>query len=164
MPVVVITNGKQVQVFQTINKNRISDLPGREELQADVVSFVVSKELQESLRQEARHELFIIDDVQTFKRVLRSCHNEIRNNEGYDPVAAFDEMSKVLFCKLYEEKTNQKGNRFRLSVFRDTLERVKVNVVRQIFDETKQHDNYKGGARRSAKTRRFAPTIPIRCC
>jgi type I restriction enzyme M protein len=144
VPLVVITNGSQVQVFQTLNKNRIADLPSREQLQADVVDFVVSKELQEALRQEARHELFIIDDVHTFKRVLRACHNEIRNNEGFDPVAAFDEMSKVLFCKLYEEKTNPERNRFRSAVFDDTLDRLGVNVVRQIFDETKNDPKYAG--------------------
>lgn len=144
VPLVVVTNGSQVQVFQTVNKNRLPDLPHRRDLQADVVNFVVSRELQDALRQEARHELFIIDDVQMFKRLLRSCHNEIRNNEGYDPVAAFDEMSKVLFCKLYEEKTNPDRNRFRTAVFDDTLDRLGVNVVRQVFDETKQDQNYAG--------------------
>jgi type I restriction enzyme M protein len=151
-PIVLTTNGAQVQVFQTLNKNRIKTLPTRSELTEDVINFVVSAELQEALRQEARHELFIIDDVQVFKRVLRSCHNEIRNNEGYDPVAAFDEMSKVLFCKLYEEKVNPEKNRFRLDVFDDTLDRLGVNVVRQIFEETKGSDAYSG---------LFAPQVAI---
>jgi len=44
--------------------------------------------------------------VRTFKNVLCACHNEIRNNEGLEPIEAFDERSKVLFCKLYEEKEN----------------------------------------------------------
>lgn len=141
-PLVLITNGLQVQVFQTLNKNRIAELPPRSELHRDVVNFVVSEDLQAGLREEAKHDLFIIDDVQTFKRVLRACHNEIRNNEGSDPAAAFDEMSTVLFCKLYEEKTHPNNNRFRTSVFDDTLDRVGVNVVRQIFEETKQDANY----------------------
>jgi type I restriction enzyme M protein len=144
VPLVLVTNGAQTQVFQTVNKNRIADLPSRKELEADVVNFVVSTDLQDALRREARHELFIVDDVQTFKRVLRACHNEIRNNEGFDPVAAFDEMSKVLFCKLYEEKTNPERNRFRSAVFDDTLDRLGFNVVGQIFDETKKHPNYSG--------------------
>lgn len=144
VPLALTTNGAHVQVFQTLNKNRLKELPHRKELQADIVNLVISKELQETLRQEARHELFIIDDVQTFKRILRSCHNEIRNNEGYDPVAAFDEMSKVLFCKLYEEKTNPERNRFRLAVFDETLKDLNVNVVKRIFEETKKAPNYAG--------------------
>ncbi len=50
-------------------------------------------------------------------------------------------MSKVLFCKLYEEK-HSNSNRFRLAVFDDTLDRLKVNVVRQIFEETKKDPRY----------------------
>jgi hypothetical protein len=51
---------------------------------------------------------------------------------------------RSLFCKLYEEKTNPAGNRFRLSVFDNTLDRLKVNVVKQIFDETKRDHRYTG--------------------
>ena len=53
-------------------------------------------------------------------------------------------MSKVLFCKLYEEKTNPERNRFRIAVFDDTLDRLGVDVVRQIFEETKRDANYSG--------------------
>lgn len=143
-PLVVLTNGHQVQVFQTLNKNRLGELPTRDQLTADVVDFVISRELQEALRIEARHELFIIDDVQSFKTLLGRCHNAIRNNEGFDPVKAFDEMSKVLFCKLYEEKKNTNTNRFRTAVFADTLDRLGINVVRQIFEETKRDPAYAG--------------------
>ncbi len=143
-PLVLTTNGTQVQIFQTLDKGRLKDLPPRKALDAEIVNFVIGKEIQEALRAEARHELFIIDDVQTFKRVLRACHNEIRNNEGYDPVAAFDEMSKVLFCKLYEEKTNPTKNRFRLSVFDETLRDLNINVVSRIFEETKNAPSYAG--------------------
>jgi type I restriction enzyme M protein len=142
-PLVLVTNGEQVQVFQTLNKNRISQLPNFKDLQSDLVNIMISNELQAALREEAKHELFIIDDVQTFKNVLKACHNEIRNNEGYDPAAAFDEMSKVLFCKLYEEK-HKDNNRFRVDVFDKALQELKINVVRQVFDETKIDPRYSG--------------------
>ena len=136
-PLVLITNGLQTQVYQTLNKNRIGELPHREDLKTDILNFVISKELQEILKSEARHDLFIIDDVTTFKNILKLCHNEIRNNEGYDPTVAFDEMSKVLFCKLYEEKTS--GNRFQVSVFDDTLQRLKVNVITHVLQYRPQN-------------------------
>jgi type I restriction enzyme M protein len=142
-PLALITNGSQIQVFQTLSKNRISQLPHFDELQSDLVNLIISSEVQTALREEAKHDLFIIDDVQTFKNILKSCHNEIRNNEGYDPAAAFDEMSKVLFCKLYEEKHNG-NNRFRLDVFDDALDNLKINVVKQVFDETKSDPRYSG--------------------
>ncbi len=142
-PLALITNGQQVQVFQVINKNRISQLPKSGELRSDLVNLIISSEVQTALREEAKHELFIIDDVQTFKNILKACHNEIRNNEGYDPAAAFDEMSKVLFCKMYEEK-HKGNNRFRLEVFDNALNNLKINVVKQVFDETKSDSRYSG--------------------
>lgn len=142
-PLALITNGQQVQVFQVINKNRISQLPKSGELRSDLVNLIISTEVQTALREEAKHELFIIDDVQTFKNILKACHNEIRNNEGYDPAAAFDEMSKVLFCKMYEEK-HKGNNRFRIEVFDNALNNLKINVVKQVFDETKNDLRYSG--------------------
>ncbi|MHB8183368.1 MAG: N-6 DNA methylase [Candidatus Desulforudaceae bacterium] len=141
-PLVLITNGSQVQVFHSITKTRIPELPSRSGLDNDILQFVIDRHMVESLRREAKHELFIIDDVRTFKNILRACHNEIRNNEGLDPTAAFDEMSKVMFCKLYEEKENPQGNRFRLSVFDDSLERLGVNIVSKILDDAKMVPGY----------------------
>jgi len=147
-PLVLLTNGLQVQVYQTLNKNRLESLPRRDELGTDILKFVVPEAVTEALRSEAKHQLFIIDDVQTFKNVLQNCHNVIRNNEGMDPTEAFDEMSKILFCKLYEERRTSKSggqqNRFRLSVFDETLENIQVNVVKKIFDETKADPRFVG--------------------
>lgn len=142
-PLALLTNGSQVQVYRSLDKSRVGELPNRSALDADLVDFVVGKERLRVLREEAKHELFIIDDVRTFKGILKACHNEIRNNEGLDPTAAFDEMSKVLFCKLYEEKENPKGNRFRLSVFDDSMERLHINIVAKILEEAKQSPGYR---------------------
>ena len=81
--------------------------------------------------------------MRTFKAILKACHNEIRNNEGLDPTAAFDEMAKVMFCKLYEEKENPRRNRFRLSVFDSSLRDLGVNVVKRILQDAKQADGYR---------------------
>ncbi len=143
-PLTLLTNGTQVQVFHTLDKTRRPSLPKRTELDHDIIRFVINEDKQESLRTEAKHDLFIIDDVRTFKMILKSCHNEIRNNEGLDPTAAFDEMSKVMFCKLYEEKKNPKGNRFRLKVYDDSNERLYINVLHQIFEEAKADPFYAG--------------------
>lgn len=144
-PLALLTNGLQTRVFQSLSKNRIGELPKRNELKDDFVKFVVSAEVQAALRTEAKHELFIIDDVQSFKAFLRACHDEIRNNDGYDATKAFDELSKVLFCKMHEEKEHPvNGNRFRAAVFDDSLSKLAVNVVKQIWDETKRDKRFSG--------------------
>ena len=141
-PLVLITNGAQTHVFHVLSKSRLPQLPPRKELDKDILKFVLSADQRNALREEAKHELFIIDDVMIFKTLLRSCHNEIRNNEGLDPTASFDEMSKVMFCKLYEEKENPAKNRFRTAVFDDSLLRLNVNVVDQILEEAKRQPGY----------------------
>lgn len=39
-----------------------------------------------------------------FARLLHKCHNIIRNREKIDPAAAFDEIAKILFVKVYVER------------------------------------------------------------
>jgi type I restriction enzyme M protein len=134
-PIAVLTNGNNIQVYQTLDKSRIKELPKRKEILADFVSTVLSKNIQEVLRQEATKELFTIDDVSTFKDLLKKCHNIIRNNEGYDPIQAFDELSKILFAKMYEEQYNKSSNRFTSEIYEKTLRELNVNIVQQQFSE-----------------------------
>jgi len=44
-----------------------------------------------------------------FTKMLRTCHNIIRNNDKLSPEAAFDEISKILFMKIRYER-DQKGS------------------------------------------------------
>jgi type I restriction enzyme M protein len=39
-----------------------------------------------------------------FADLLHACHNVIRNNEHLDPAAAFDEIAKILFIKVWVER------------------------------------------------------------
>lgn len=42
-----------------------------------------------------------------FTKTLKSCHDIIRNNDKLSPEAAFDEISKILFMKIREERKNK---------------------------------------------------------
>jgi type I restriction enzyme M protein len=142
-PIAILTNGDVFQIYQTLDKSRIKELPRRIDLLKDFVGTVLSKSIQEALKQEAKKELFTIDDVSTFKDLLKKCHNIIRNNEGYDPIQAFDEMSKILFAKMYEEQFNKEVNRFTLDIFDKTLSELKVNIVQQQFSEIQKTEGFK---------------------
>lgn len=142
-PMAVLTNGNATQVFQTIDKSRIKDLPNRKNLLSDFVGVVLSQNIQDALRVEATKELFTIDDVSTFKDLLKKCHNIIRNNEGYDPIQAFDELSKILFAKMYEEQYHKTSNRFTLEIFEKTLKELNVNIVQQQFSEIQKVKGFK---------------------
>jgi type I restriction enzyme M protein len=142
-PIAILTNGNIFQIYQTLDKSRIKELPTRKGLLKDFVGIVLSKNIQQALKQAATKELFTIDDVSIFKDLLKKCHNIIRNNEGYDPIQAFDEMSKILFAKMYEEQFNKKGNRFTLEIFDNTLYELKINIVQQQFSEIQNTPEYK---------------------
>lgn len=141
-PLAVLTNGQIVQVYQTLDKTRIKELPPRKDIVKDFVQTVLSANIQKALREEATRELFAIDDVATFKDLLKKCHTTIRNNEGFDSIKAFDELSKVLFAKMYEEQYHKDANRFTKKNF-EALEKQNVNIVQQLFREIQGLEAYK---------------------
>jgi type I restriction enzyme M protein len=44
------------------------------------------------------------DDISSLGRIVQQCHDVIRNEEGRDPAESFDEMSKLLFAKMKDER------------------------------------------------------------
>lgn len=51
-----------------------------------------------------------------FAKLLHDCHNVIRNRDKLDPAAAFDEIAKILFVKVYIER-ELKAKRQRKNIF-----------------------------------------------
>jgi type I restriction enzyme M protein len=75
-----------------------------------------------------------------FADLLHSCHNIIRNREKLDPAAAFDEIAKILFMKVYAErhlKSDMKNNIFSLE-WVESAEKYTPNYLAVIFDQTKK--------------------------
>jgi len=74
-----------------------------------------------------------------FADLLHKCHNIIRNREKKDPAAAFDEIAKVLFIKVYVERSlltrRNKTNLFTLDVLR---RQIAENPLDNLFQETKR--------------------------
>ncbi len=75
-----------------------------------------------------------------FAALLHQCHNVIRNREKIDPVAAFDEIAKILFIKVYVERELKRRQR------RDNLFTVEFletqladNPLEDLFQKTKAH-------------------------
>ena len=73
-----------------------------------------------------------------FADLLHRCHNVIRNREKKDPAAAFDEIAKVLFIKVYVERQlltrRNKKNLFSVDVLRD---QIGDNPLDSLFQSTK---------------------------
>jgi len=74
-----------------------------------------------------------------FADLLHQCHNVIRNREHLDPAAAFDEIAKILFVKVYVER-KLLTRRSRENLFTvDVLNRqIAENPLDTLFQETKK--------------------------
>jgi type I restriction enzyme M protein len=74
-----------------------------------------------------------------FAKLLHECHNVIRNREKLDPAAAFDEIAKILFVKVWVErdlrKKKQRENLFTVE-WLDT--QAGANPLNWLFKQTKE--------------------------
>jgi type I restriction enzyme M protein len=74
-----------------------------------------------------------------FADLLHKCHNIIRNREKKDPAAAFDEIAKVLFIKVYVERSlltrRNRTNLFTVDVLKA---QIAENPLDNLFQETKR--------------------------
>jgi type I restriction enzyme M protein len=80
----------------------------------------------------------LISKLKTFKEdefadLLHQCHNVIRNREKLDPAAAFDEIAKILFVKVYVERElrtkRQRKNLFNVEYLDDQLGKHPLNTL-----------------------------------
>ncbi len=75
-----------------------------------------------------------------FADLLHACHNVIRNNEHLDPAAAFDEIAKILFVKVWVERRlkerRERKNLFTVDSLKEATKYSK-NPIQSLFDETK---------------------------
>jgi type I restriction enzyme M protein len=86
----------------------------------------------------------LISKLKTFKEdefadLLHQCHNVIRNREKLDPAAAFDEIAKILFVKVYVERElrakRQRKNLFNVDYLDEQLGKHPLNTL---FEQTKE--------------------------
>jgi type I restriction enzyme M protein len=86
----------------------------------------------------------LISKLKTFKEdefadLLHQCHNVIRNREKLDPAAAFDEIAKILFVKVFVER-ELRAKRTRENLFTaDFLDKqIGKHPLNTLFDQTKE--------------------------
>jgi type I restriction enzyme M protein len=86
----------------------------------------------------------LISKLKTFKEdefadLLHQCHNVIRNREKLDPAAAFDEIAKILFVKVFVERElrarRQRKNLFNVDYLDEQIGKHPLNTL---FDQTKE--------------------------
>jgi len=130
-PFFVTHNSKETR-FWRVRKDR---MPGYlEEIENIPHADASDKEIEELL---SRLKTFKEDE---FADLLHQCHNVIRNREKRDPVAAFDEIAKILFVKVYVERELKRRRRRENLFTADFLEQqIGDNPLEDLFQKTKAH-------------------------
>ena len=65
-----------------------------------------------SIVQKAESNLVAFEGIKTFNKIFEKCQNEIRDIDGKTGSDAFDELSKLLFIKIYLEDDEQRKRNF----------------------------------------------------
>lgn len=100
-PFFVTHNSRETRYWR-VKKDR---MPGYiEEIENIPHADASDKEIKELIE---RLKVFKEDE---FADLLHQCHNVIRNREKKDPAAAFDEIAKILFVKVDQERRLRKGH------------------------------------------------------
>src|SRR5574341_444642 len=86
----------------------------------------------------------LLSKLKTFKEdefadLLHQCHNIIRNRQKLDPAAAFDEIAKILFVKVYVER-ELRSKRRRKNIFTVEFldEQIGDDPLNDLFEKTKR--------------------------
>ncbi len=113
VPIAVITNGISYKIYDVKTKQQLPEIPKKDKL----ISFLADIKISKEEKEEAGR--FIIEgykNIQEIKNALNKCHDIIRSNDGLDPISSFDEVNKIIFAKIQEEK--RKNNRFKKDVIK----------------------------------------------
>lgn len=127
-----VTHNNNETKYWRVKKDR---MPGYiEELEDIPLANSTDKQIEELLKK-----LKVFKENE-FADLLHQCHNIIRNREKLDPAAAFDEIAKVLFMKVFAERNltkDMKGNIFNLEYI-EQGEKFMPGYVYEIFEKTKK--------------------------
>ena len=128
-PFFVTHNNRESRYWRT----RKDLLPGHcEEIENIPHAGASDKDIQELI---AKLKTFKEDE---FADLLHACHNVIRNREHLDPAAAFDEIAKVLFVKVWvERELRRKKQRHNLFTAGWLDSQVSDNPLQYLFNQTK---------------------------
>lgn len=129
-PFFVTHNNRETRYWRT-RKDR---MPGNvEEIENIPHAAASDKDIQELI---AKLKTFKEDE---FADLLHSCHNVIRNREHLDPAAAFDEIAKVLFIKVWVERELRRKHQRQNLFSADWLDsQLGENPLQELFRQTKE--------------------------
>lgn len=133
----IIHNFNQRQVYDIANyppnervANRIGAVPINYGL---VPTYRLSNGGRDNLRRVSFNEL---------AGVFQRCHNIIWSGGKLDPATAFDEMSKILFAKIQDERTTPNGQFYKFQVGQNENEVIIAQRCIDLYNDARRIDPY----------------------
>lgn len=74
--------------------------------------------------------------------VFQKCHNILWSGGKLDPATAFDEMSKILFAKIQDERTTPNGQFYKLQVGQNENEVIVAQRCFDLYNDARRIDPY----------------------
>ena len=77
-----------------------------------------------------------------YENVLFECHSAIRDIDGLHDDECLDELCKLIYAKIYDERTTvqkPKGTAFRFQTYGGNIEEIGANI-RELYDKSRQKD------------------------
>ena len=87
------------------------------------------------------HTLPPFKDEEHLRKVVKKCHDKIFFNLGHDPAKSFDELMKMLFVKMYDERVTPRVYRF--AVLPDHSKEDAAKNIRDLFSEAIKSPRYR---------------------
>jgi type I restriction enzyme M protein len=142
-PYAMLSNGGAIQMYDAISKNRIEQIPTREEI------IKIRQEVSEKQKEDAKETIIKFESIKELSGVLGKCENLIRDKDGLTGADAFDEFIKLIFIKMHEEKLKKEvggENRFdpiQLSVIKkkEGLESL-TDAANHLYDKVLNNNDY----------------------
>lgn len=111
----ILSNGTSIRVYETQSEKILWEKPINEIptfLSKDNLVRKIGKTIEtvtEERLEQARKTLLVFAGIEEFSSVLSKCEDIIRDIDGLTGADAFDEISKLLFAKMYFEKQYPNG-------------------------------------------------------
>jgi type I restriction enzyme M protein len=86
------------------------------------------------------HVLPPFKDEEHLREVVRSCHHKIFFNLGHDPAKSFDELMKVLFLKMYDERMS--SGFYRFAILPEQTKAEVAEHIKSLFAEATRSTRY----------------------
>jgi len=72
--------------------------------------------------------------------IFQNCHNIIWAGGKRDPATSFDEMSKIMFAKLYDERNTKNGQYYKFQVGTHESDEVIAARIKELYNEARKVD------------------------